>query len=213
MKVLSVNISQPHIIQWNGREETTGIYKEPVESIRLEPAFVENDTVADPKYHGGIDKACYLYSADYYEYWEKKYPDLDWTYGMFGENITIEGLDENKVKIGDVYKVGEALVQVSQPRQPCYKLGIKFGSQKVLKEFISFAHPGVYVRVIQPGSVKKGDTFELEISPDSLSIVDIFNLLYNKSRDEKMIEKALFDANLAESAKVILARHLNSTFS
>ena len=155
MKVLSVNISQPRTIQWKGRNETTGIYKEPVESIRLETAFVENDTVADPKYHGGIDKACYLYSADYYEYWKKRYPDLNWTYGMFGENITIEGLDENNVKIGDIYKVGEALLQVSQPRQPCYKLGIKFGSQKVLKEFIAFAHPGVYVRVIQPGTVKK----------------------------------------------------------
>ncbi len=179
MKVISVNISKPVTIQWNGRAVTTGIYKKPVDHpIWLDPETVKDDTVADRRYHGGPDKACYLYSLDYYDYWKDLYPQLNWEYGMFGENVTVSGLDESRLNVGSKYMLGEALVQISQPRQPCYKLGVKFGNQKILKEFIAFGHPGTYVRIIKQGKVNKGDFFELVEESNERSIHEVFSLLY-----------------------------------
>ncbi|XOV92828.1 MAG: MOSC domain-containing protein [Bacteroidota bacterium] len=181
MKVVSVNISKSATIKWRGKEVTTGIYKKPVDHpILLKAQGVENDTVIDHRYHGGIYKACYLYSADYYEYWKSLYPNLDWTYGMFGENITIAGMDESKLSAGEKYRLGEALVEITKPREPCYKLGVKFGNQKVLRDFIRFGHPGSYVRVLEAGLVKSGDPFELTEKSTGTSIKQTFDSLYEK---------------------------------
>jgi len=182
MKVVSVNLSQPVSIEWNGKSVTTGIFKKPVESILLEKEHVRGDTIADLSVHGGPDKACYLYSSDFYDYWKSKYPLLDWGYGMFGENVTLSGMDEANLKIGSTYQLGEALVSVSQPRQPCYKLGVKFGSQKILKDFISFGHPGAYVRILKPGRVEKGNSFELVEQSDKVSIQEVFSFIYHKGQ-------------------------------
>lgn len=181
MEVLSVNISKPTIIVWNKKEIATGIYKKPVDHpIFLETDNVRDDTVSDRTVHGGIQKACYLYSADYYDYWKSLYPDLDWSYGMFGENITISGIDEANLRIDAKYQLGEAIVAISQPRQPCYKLGIKFGNPKVLKDFILFGHPGTYVRIVKPGAVKKGDRLELIEPSNKNSIQETFAFIYQK---------------------------------
>ncbi len=181
MEVIAVNISDPVSILWNGKQVTTGIFKKPVNhAIFLEAENVRGDTISDRSVHGGPDKACYLYSADYYDYWKSKYPNLEWTFGMFGENITLSGMDEAHLNIGATYQLGEALVAISQPRQPCYKLGIKFGSQKILKEFIRFGHPGSYVRILKPGKVKKGDQLILVEESSKNSIQDIFTFMYRK---------------------------------
>ena len=141
MKVISTNIARPRTVEWRGREIQTGIYKEPVDGpIYLGKEDVVNDTVIDRKHHGGEYKACYLFGSDYYDDWKKKYPQLDWNWGMFGENLTVDGLDEHQLQIGAVYTLGEATVQITEPRQPCYKLGIKFGTQKVIIEFLEYAH-------------------------------------------------------------------------
>lgn len=182
MKVVSVNLSKPVTVEWNGKSISTGIFKKPVTSITLDSENVVDDTVADRRVHGGPDKACYLYSADYYEYWKNLYPLLDWDYGMFGENITVSDMDEANLKIGSIYQLGEALVSISQPRQPCYKLGVKFGNQKVLKEFIQYEHPGTYVRILTPGVVKKGDSFELVEQSDKVSIQEVFSFIYHKGQ-------------------------------
>ncbi len=202
MKVVSVNLGSRKTILWRGKNVQTGIFKNPEDRpIFLESSDVHNDSVVDRRFHGGVDKACYLYSADYYEYWKKKYPELEWNFGMFGENITVEGLNETKLNIGAKYQVGEALVQISQPRQPCFKLGVRFNNQKVLKEFIEFGHPGTYVRVLIPGKVSTGDVISLQEETESLSVSEIFKLLYEKSRNQEMVEKALNDENLAYAAK------------
>ena len=180
MKVVSVNLSKPVTIEWNGKSITTGIYKKPVASITLDTENVVNDTVADRRVHGGPDKACYLYSADYYDYWKNIYPNLEWDYGMFGENITVSDMDEANLKIDSIYQLGEALISISQPRQPCYKLGVKFGNQKILKDFIQYGHPGTYVRILTPGVVKKGDSFELVEKFDKVSIQEVFSFMYHK---------------------------------
>ena len=127
MKIISTNIGSPVIFSWKGREVATGLFKYPVPSpIMLEKEDVTNDHVIDRRYHGGTDKACYFYSADNYDYWKSLYPKMEMQFGMFGENLTVEGLSEENINIGDVFKIGNAVVQVTQPRQPCFKLNFRF---------------------------------------------------------------------------------------
>ena len=162
MQIISANIAKPATLLWSGKPVQTGIYKTPVKHpIFLGKNDVEGDTVSDRRVHGGEFKACYLFSADQYPYWQNLYPDLDWNYGMLGENLTVSCLNEKHITIGDIYKVGNALLQITQPREPCYKFGAKFGTQKVLKQFIEHGYPGTYVRVLEEGHVSKGDEFIL----------------------------------------------------
>lgn len=171
----------------------TGIYKYPVdEPLYLDTEDVQGDTVVDRKYHGGTYKACYLFSADNYPYWKEKYPLLDWNWGMFGENLTMQGLDESELRIGSTYKLGNALVQITQPREPCYKLGIRFGNQDILKQFVDHGLPGTYVRVLEPGNVSVGDTMELvEESTNPLSVQQFYHLLFAKTKDQDVLQMAI----------------------
>ena len=190
MIITSTNIAKPTTIIWNGKEVKTGIYKKTVnQPILLGNQIVKNDEVSDRKHHGGEFKACYLFSEDQYEYWQRLYPNLDWELGMFGENLTIFGLNEKDIYIGDIYKIGSALVQVTQPREPCFKFGMKFGTQEVLKQFIDHGFPGTYVRVLETGFVKTGDTLKLvEKAKNSISTWQFFDLLYSKEKNADHIK-------------------------
>ncbi len=185
MKIISTNIAEPTTIIWNGKEEITGIYKKPINKpIFLGKEDVKGDEVSDRKHHGGEFKACYLFSEGQYEYWKHLYPNLDWELGMFGENLTVSGLNEKDIHIGDIYKIGSAIIQVTQPREPCFKFGVKFRTQKVLKQFIDHGFSGTYVRVLEEGFVKTGDTFKLvEKAENSISTWQFFDLLYNKEKN------------------------------
>ena len=156
------------------------------------------------------NKACYLFSADEYGEWKDKFPDAEWSLGMFGENLTIEGLDEREIYIGDHYQLGEALLEVSEPREPCYKLGIRFGTQKVLKPFINQPHCGVYVRVLQEGLVRVGDEMTLvKRVQEDFSMSRIYWLRYNASISDILeINRALELSSLANSAKRGLGKRL-----
>jgi len=203
MQIISTNIGEAVAIEWRGQEVQTGIYKYPVDMpVFLGKEDVKNDHVLDRRFHGGADKACYLYSADHYAFWKTKYPDQDWQWGMFGENLTVSGLDESEIHIGDIYQVGEAVVQVSQPRQPCFKLGVRFGNQKVVDDFWLLPYSGIYVRVLQFGNVKKGDEFILlERNSDSLSVTQVFSIFrVNRDKDDLM-RKAIDEPLLAESCR------------
>ncbi len=210
MKIVSVNIGKKETIIWRGKKVQTGICKYPVtEPLSLGLEDVVGDSVIDRRYHGGRDKACYLFSEDVYPEWKELYPDLNWQPGMFGENLTVEGLNENKVFIGDVYKIGTALVQVTQPRQPCFKLGVRFGSQKAVGDFIELAHSGVYVRVLREGNVSKGDELELvERSDEQVSVYEVFQLLYADNFSDESIMKVANTEFLAASCKNDLLRKL-----
>lgn len=193
MKVISTNLGKPTKIIWNGNEALTGIYKYPIdEPLFLDVEDVKNDTVVDRKHHGGVYKACYLFSAQNYQHWKEKYPLLDWDWGMFGENLTLDELDESQLKIGSIYKLGTSLVQITQPREPCYKLGIRFNDQSIIKQFIDHGHPGTYLRVLEPGKVTLGDTMELvEESENPLTIQAFYTLLFAKIKDPKILEWAI----------------------
>lgn len=206
MKIISINIGKPQIITVNDKEELTGYFKKPVnQSAFLGIDGVKNDTVIDKIHHGGKDKACYLYSCNHYNFWKKKYANLNWDFGMFGENLTIEGLDESQLRIGDVYSIGDALIQVSQPRQPCYKMGIKFNDPNIVPEFRDAPYPGVYVRVLKEGHVNNGDEFHLTASDKNAhSVLEIYELLYQTNPDKNEIQKAMKNEFLSDSAKKYL---------
>ncbi len=210
MKIIATNIGKPTTITWNGKEEKTGIYKYPTHSpIFLGESDVLNDTVIDRKHHGGENKACYLFSSEAYSYWKPLYPNLNWNWGMFGENLTVEGLNEAKIRIGDIYELGTAIVQISQPREPCYKLGIRFKSSRVIKQFIAHGYPGTYVKVIQKGEVKTGDNFILQKqSPNELTIKNFYKLLFDKEKNKDILKLAIQNEALPQYKRDKLKKYL-----
>ncbi len=210
MQIISTNIAKPTTILWRGKKVTTGIYKTPTKQpIFLGKEVVKDDEVSDRRYHGGLYKACYLFSADNYDYWKKLHPNLEWNWGMFGENLTVSGLDETKICIGDIYKIGSSLIQITQPREPCFKFGIKFGTQKVLKQFIEHNHSGTYVRVLEEGYVKTGDPLELiEQAKNSLTTSQFFNLLFVKDKNQELLNLAINNTALPEKKREKLKAYL-----
>lgn len=208
MRVLSANIGKKREINYHGKIVETGIFKEPVEEeIVLEKEDVLGDDVIDRRYHGGVDKACYLFSELHYGYWQEIYPDLDWKYGMFGENVTLSEMNEADIYIGDIYTLGTALVQVTQPRQPCFKLNARFKSDSLVKEFIKHGFSGVYLRVLKEGTVRKGDEMILkERLQSQFSIFDIFHLLYHKESNRENIDLAIQIESLATSCRKDLSK-------
>lgn len=209
MKVISTNIAKPKTVLWRGRKIQTGIYKKPIDkAIFLGKEEVSNDAVIDRKHHGGEYKACYLFGSDYYDDWKEKYPQLDWEWGMFGENLTVEALDENNLQIGAIYKLGKAVVQITEPRQPCYKLGIKFGTQKVIVEFLEYGHPGTYVRILKEGEVSTGDILELmENGPNSLTVAQYNELVNQKEKDKELVELAIKNPSIGLKKRELLKKY------
>jgi MOSC domain-containing protein YiiM len=201
MTIISTNTAKPTKFIWNDKEESTGIYKKPTdEPIYLTRNDVMGDEVSNRLNHGGYYKACYLFAAEQYPYWKNLYPDLEWTWGMFGENLTVSGFDERAVYLGDIYKVGEATVQVSQYREPCYKLAYKFGTQRILKQFIDHGFGGTYLSILDEGFVAVGDAFTLVERPEkSLTVAALFHLVFAKEKDQDLLK-------IAASSKAIPAK-------
>lgn len=210
MKVVSTNIGKAVEIEWQGKKELSGLYKYPVdEPIFLGKEDVAKDDVMDRKYHGGLEKACYLYSNDHYEWWKARYPEADWQLGFFGENLTVEGIDEAQIRIGDVYRLGEAVVQVTQPRQPCYKLGIRAANPKIVGDFWDSPYPGVYVRVLQEGTVKTGDEMELiETAAENMTLSEVFALFTRERTNIDKLRQATAIPEMAASCRKDLNKRL-----
>jgi MOSC domain-containing protein YiiM len=210
MKVIATNIGTPKTFTWNGAEEQTGIFKYPLkDGLFLSKNDVKGDTVIDRIHHGGTNKACYLFSADYYPYWKERYPDHDWDWGMFGENLTISGMDDAQIRVGTIYKIGGATVQVSQPREPCYKLGVRFGTQAILKEFIQHNHPGTYVKVLEEGKVVSGNVVELlEESTNSLTVQQFYELMFQKEKPREILELLMTNESVPQYKKDRFQKYL-----
>lgn len=211
MKVISTNIChEPKTFVWNGKEEQTGIFKSPTtEKLYLTKNDVKRDTIINRVNHGGENKACYLFSAEEYPFWREKYPKLDWNWGMFGENLTVTGLDESQIRIGNIYKMGNALVQVSQPREPCYKLGIRFGTQQILKEFIDQNHPGTYVKILEEGEVGIGDELTLiQSSENTLTVQEFYELMFLKEKPKELLQRFMENPAVPQYKKDRMQKYL-----
>ena len=193
MQVISVNVGLPREVLWKGKTVTTGIFKEPVEGrVMMRSLNLDGDRQADLSVHGGKDKAVYAYPFEHYDYWQRKLPDMDLSWGMFGENFTTVGLLEDQVNIGDRFSIGSAEVMVTQPRMPCYKLGIKFGRADIVKQFLDSRLTGFYFSVLQEGKVGNGDTLSL-ISRDSnnVTVADITRLYARETNDLELLHRVV----------------------
>ncbi len=159
MKLMAVNVGRPRAVVWRGRSITTGIFKDSVEGpVAVGRANLAGDGQADLEHHGGSDKAVYLYPHDHYAWWSRTLERDDLVAGIFGENLTVEGIDESVICIGDRLQIGSARFTVTQPRVPCFKLGLRFGDDAMPKRFTEAGRPGIYLRVDQEGVVQAGDT-------------------------------------------------------
>src|SRR3954453_5885925 len=157
MKLRSLNTGLPREVTWHGRHVTTGIFKAPVPGrVALRTQNLDGDRQADLTVHGGPHKAVYCYPFEHYAYWTRELPGRELPMAMFGENFTTEGMDEDAVHLGDRFAVGSAVVVVTQPRMPCYKLGIRFESDQMVKRFLASGRSGFYVAVVQEGEVGAG---------------------------------------------------------
>jgi MOSC domain-containing protein YiiM len=193
MKVISVNVGLPREVLWKGKPVLTGIFKEPVEGrVQVRSLNLDGDRQADLTVHGGVDKAVYAYPAEHYDYWRNQLPEMELPWGMFGENWTIEGLSEDAVNIGDCFSIGSAEVMATQPRMPCYKLGIKFGRTDIVKRFLDSRLTGVYFSVVQEGEVGVGDTLE-RISRDgnNVTVADITRLYARETDDLELLQRTV----------------------
>ena len=202
-KILSINVSLPKEIDFEGQKVTTGIFKEPIEGrIMLRTLNLDGDKQADLTVHGGPDKAVYAYPIEHYEFWRKVYPDMEMPNGMFGENFTIEGLMEIDVNVGDIFRIGSSKVIATQPRMPCYKLGVKFGRMDVLKKFLTSGRSGIYFKVLKEGEVGAGDSI-IQIKKDiiQVGISDIVRLYASDREDIKTMRRAVKVEALPEGWK------------
>ena len=193
MKLLSVNVSRPRDISHNGKTVRTGIFKQPIDGrTMLRELNVDGDGQADLVGHGGIYKAAYVYSFENYRYWENELGRSDFEFGQFGENFTVEGMLDDDIHVGDTFRIGGALVEVSQPRVPCFKLGIRMGVLGFEHVLLSSNRIGFYLRVLEEGEVGAGDAIEpVERDPERLSVAKVHNLLYFDLGDLDGARKAL----------------------
>lgn len=172
---------------------TTGIFKEPVRGrVRLRKLNLDGDKQADLTVHGGADKAIYAYPKEHYNYWKKELPGMSLPWGMFGENFTTQGMFEETVNVGDQFQVGTAKVVATQPRMPCYKLGVKFGRMDIIKKFLGSGLTGVYFKVMKEGDLEQGDEIKLiKKDENNITIKDIVRLYTVDNDDLQTMERAV----------------------
>lgn len=201
MKLISVNVGRPREVSWQGKTVSTAIFKSPVDgSIKLRTLNLDGDGQADLSVHGGPNKAAYVYPAEHYRFWRAELPDMDLTWGHFGENFTTQGLLEESVQIGDTLRIGSVIVQVTEPRMPCYKLGVRFGRADMVKRFLASKRTGFYFSVLQAGTVQAGDTFAyVERSLHNISVADITRLYAFAKDDWATMQRAVEVEALSQS--------------
>jgi MOSC domain-containing protein YiiM len=201
MRIASVNVSLPRRVIAMGRRVETAIYKEPVEGpVTLRTLNLDGDRQADLRVHGGPNKAVYAYALDHYAYWREELPAMILPYGMFGENLTADWPPEEAVNVGDRFRAGSIEVMATEPRLPCYKLGLKFGRRDIIKRFLASGRTGFYLSVIREGSVQAGDTVEV-VARDShgLTIADITRLYAHDKHNRDLLRRAAAHPVLSES--------------
>ena len=179
MKIVSVNVGLPREVVWKGMTVQTGIFKDPVDRpVTMSKLNLAGDRQADLTVHGGAEKAIYAYPTEHYEYWRKTLPEVPFSWGKFGENLTTEGLIEDELYIGDRLRVGSAILMVTQPRMPCYKLALRLDRDDMMKRFLTSQRSGFYFSVVEEGEVHAGSEVEI-LSRDlhRVTVADIVRLL------------------------------------
>jgi MOSC domain-containing protein YiiM len=198
MRVASVNVGMPREVEWDGRTVVTGIFKSPVATKRpVRRLSIDGDGQADLAVHGGPDKAVYAYPGEHYGFWGERL-GRELTPGIFGENLTTEGLLEDAVHIGDEFRVGTARLVVTQPRMPCFKLGIRFGNPGMVKSFLKAGKSGIYFAVLEEGEVGPGDSIERLAEDESrITVAEMFHLVLDRDSSPVVLRRLLGVPSLA----------------
>jgi MOSC domain-containing protein YiiM len=193
MQVISVNVGRPKEYEWRGQHVLTAIFKSPVGGpVAVGRLNLAGDEQADLTVHGGVDKAVYAYPQEHYAYWRSQLPDYSFGPGNFGENLTLAGLLEDDIHIGDRLQVGTAVFTVTQPRSPCYKLGVRFSREDMTKRFYESRRFGFYLRVLREGMLQAGaDVTVVERDPNAVSVADIVRLFAGDNHDSALLERVL----------------------
>ncbi|MGH9746810.1 MAG: MOSC domain-containing protein [Candidatus Acidiferrales bacterium] len=212
MKVLSLNVAIPRTVVWKGHEVRTGIFKEPVEGpVMMRRLNLDGDRQADLTVHGGPAKAVYAYPSEHYPLWKEELDGRVLPWGMFGENLTTEGLNEANTNIGDKFRIGEAVVMVTQPRTPCYKFAVKFDRDDMLKRMLQNGRSGFYLSVVEPGLVAAGDTIEqIHEAAEKITVADLNRLYKDGGKDANLLRRAAALEALPESWCDYLLEELKS---
>jgi MOSC domain-containing protein YiiM len=192
VRVVSVNVGRPREVEWRGRTVRTSIFKEPVTGpVRVQKLNLAGDEQADLSVHGGVDKAVYGYPSEHYAYWREELPGIHLPWGAFGENLTTEGLYESTLLIGDRLSVGSADLLVTQPRLPCFKLGIRFGRSDMVKRFQRSGRTGFYLAVLREGSISAGDPIQVHSPGErSVAVADIVRLYTADEAEQEALRRA-----------------------
>lgn len=199
MHVVSVNVGRPREIEWKGRMVLTSIFKKPAAAqLAVRRLNIDGDEQADLTVHGGQDKAIYAYPGEHYGPWHEQL-GRELTPGNFGENLTTEGLLEDAVHIGDEFRVGTARLVVTQPRLPCYKLGLRFGDPGMVKRFLEAGKPGIYFAVLEEGMVGRGDPIEcIALDSSGITVTEMFHLVLDQNAPRDALRRLLSVPALAD---------------
>lgn len=210
MKVLAISVSPPKAIATGKRTIKTGIFKTPVEGrVRATQFGLDGDGQADREAHGGVDKALYVYSVDHYRFWQQALQRTQMPYGQFGENLTVQGMMDDQVHIGDQYRIGELLTQVTQPRVPCFKLGVRMNLPDFPRRFMRSGRVGFYLRVLQEGAIAAGDSIErICVDPVKLTVQESLKALVKGPQQKDVIRKALQIEALSDAWRQSLNKRL-----
>ena len=201
MKIVSVNVGLPREVNWRGKTVRTSIFKEPVaRRVRVDRLNVAGDLQSDLTVHGGADKAVYAYPAEHYAFWREELPGVDLPWGAFGENFTTQGLAEDGIHIGDQLSIGSAEFVVTQPRMPCFKLGIRFGRPDIVKRFLRSGRTGFYLAVAREGEVTGGDAVRLIARHNAaITVAEIVGLYTADAANQQLLRRASDLSALPES--------------
>ena len=192
MKLISVNVGSPREITLGGKTIRTSIWKNPIQGrVHVSKLNLDGDQQSDLSVHGGADKAVYLYPSEHYSYWRTQLPDVELPWGAFGENLTTEGILEDRIIIGDRIRVGSVEFMVTQPRMPCYKLGIRFDRRDMVKRFLESKRTGLYLAVLREGEVKQGSEIDfIEKQESGVTITEIVSLYSTDSQNQELLRRA-----------------------
>ena len=212
MKIISVNVGLPRLVLRNDEPVSTGIFKEPVAGrVMMRTLNLDGDRQSDLSVHGGPQKAVYVYPSEHYDFWKQELPDMNLPWGVFGENLTTTGLFETEINIGDKFRVGTGEVMVTQPRMPCYKLGIRFGRTDIIKRFLISERSGFYLSVLKEGEVGAGDEFQLlEKNTSGVRVVDITRLFSSDKGNVDLMRQAIATEALPESWREYFVERLKN---
>ena len=201
MKIVSVNVGLLREVGWKGITVQTAIFKKPAAgAVAIRELNLAGDQQADLTVHGGLKKAVYAYPAEHYEYWRKQLSNVSLSWGAFGENLTTTGLAEDTLCIGDLLRVGSVVLQVTQPRMPCYKLELKFNRDDMIKRFLRSGRSGFYFSVVERGYVAAESKVEiLDRDPDGVTVNDIVRLYLGHARDPELLQRAMNVTSLPEN--------------